>query len=470
MRILVIAAGIGTSILFIIVGFSFELQIYGDGSIFAYAIAAQDAWVFHWHNISGRLFSYVLASMPAEATVAVTGNAKVSIAVYGLLLFSSQLLGLVVTLAADRTINRTIFVYACLSTVCLCPLVFGCPTEMWMAHAVFWPALALCICAPPNLRGTAAVFAGLLTLVLTHEGAIVFSAAILFVLFLRGWRDPLFVRALGAFFVVMTIWLIVKIAIPPDNYIAGILARAAYKFIDIGNLAQPAFLSLLMALAGYGVAATLLRRVDAARAHQYAALICAIGLAVYWIWFDESLLAEARYKLRTVLLIMTPAFGALAAIQAMPNQARRNSPFPFLAQLADAFEKNANPRMIAGAIFLTALVYSVETSKFVWAWGEYKAALRTLVTGTASDPALGNPLFVSSQRIGADLNRPSWNSTTPYLSVLVAPGLIPTRLVIDPSASYFWLSCETARQSEMGSVAIPAASRRLIRLNACLHR
>jgi hypothetical protein len=363
-----------------------------------------------------------------------------------------------------------IFGYACLSTACLCPLVFGAPTEMWMAHAVFWPALAVCLCAPSNLRGAAAVFVALLALLFTHEGAIVLSAAILFALFLRGWRDVIFVRALGAFFVVMTIWLIVKITIRPDDYIAGVLAAAAHKFIDIGNLSEPALLLLFTALAGYAIAAVLLRRINPASAHAYAALACAAALAVYWVWFDRSLLTEARYNLRTVLLIATPVLGVLAAVHAMHEEERLKSPLSLLALLAGTVEKSLNPRMISGAILLTMLVYAVETSKFVWAWMDYKAAVRALAMGTDSDPALGDPLFVSSRRIGTGLNRLAWNSTTPYLSVLVAPEFKPTRLVVDPGAGYFWLSCKTATRSEQTSTAIPAAGRRLVRLHACLHR
>jgi hypothetical protein len=426
--------------------------------------------LFHWHNISGRLFSYVFAYIPAEATVALTQNAKAGIVVYGWLLFSAPLLGLLVTLAADRTIGRIVFVYACLSTLCLCPLVFGAPTEMWMAHAVFWPALAVCLCAPANRRGAAAAFAGLLALVFTHEGAVILAAAILFALFLRGGRGAVFVRGLGAFFLAMTIWLIVKITLRPDDYIAGVLAAAAYKFIDIRNLGEPAFLLLLAALAGYASAVVPLRGTSPARAPLYAGLACAAALAVYWIWFDQSLLAEARYNLRTVLLIMTPTFGILAAVHSMHEAQRRHSPFPFLAPLAHAVQNRLNPRIIAGAILLTLLVHAVETSKFVWAWIDYKAAVRALATGTGSDPALGDALFVSTRRMGADLNRLSWNSTTPYLSVLVAPGFAPTRLVVDQDAGYFWLSCETATWSERTSTAIPAQGRRLIRRYACLHR
>ena len=77
------------------------------------------------------------------------------------------------------------------------------------------------------------MFAALLALAFTHEGAIVFASAILFALFLRGWRDAIFIRAAGAFFAVMMIWLVVKMTIRPDDYIAGVLAAAAFKFIDI---------------------------------------------------------------------------------------------------------------------------------------------------------------------------------------------------------------------------------------------
>ena len=70
-----------------------ELQMFGDGSIFSYAVAAQDAWSFHWHNISGRLFTYVFAYIPAEACCRPDRNAKGGIVVYGLLFFSRPTAG-----------------------------------------------------------------------------------------------------------------------------------------------------------------------------------------------------------------------------------------------------------------------------------------------------------------------------------------------------------------------------------------
>jgi hypothetical protein len=467
LRIVVVTGGLGMSIVFIVVGVWSGLEMFGDGSIFSYAIAAQDAWAFHWHNISGRLFTYFLADLPAEAIVALTGSAKTGIAVYGLLFFSAPLLGLLATLAADRTAGRVIFGYACLSTVCLCPLVFGAPTEMWMAHAIFWPALAVCLYAPANWRGAAAVFAALLALIFTHGGAVIFAAVIVFAVFLRGGSHAVFVRALTAFVATLAVRAVVKLALPPDDYIAGVLMAAAYRFIDVRNLVQPSVLLLLAAMATYASTYALLQRLSAQRALVYATSACAVGLAIYWVWFDRSLLAEARYNLRTGLLIVVPLLGIMAVLQVMPAGTQRRPP---LRQLALAVEKRVNPRFIIGALLLTMLIHVVETSKFVEAWTDYKAAVRVLATSSESDPSLGNPRFVSSHRIDAERNRLSWKSTTPYLSVLLAPDLRPARLVVDPGAGYFWLPCDTARRNEQTGTPISENGRRLIRLYSCLHR
>lgn len=470
LRRLAIVSGLGGAIAFIIVGLATELQMFGDGSIFSYAVAAQDAWAFHWHNISGRMFSYVYAYIPAEAVVALTGSAKAGIVAYGLLHFAAPLLGLLLTFAADRSKGRTIFATACLSTACLCPLVYGAPTEMWMAHALFWPALAVCHYAPANTRGNVAVFAALLALIFTHEGAVIFAAVILFAVFLRGRRDANFVRAVAAFAAAMAIWAIVKITLRPDDYIAGVLGAAAYKFIDVANLTEPAFVLLAVAIAIDDLLTIVLRRVTPRKAYAVSFAICVLLLAAYWFWFDKSLLAEARYNLRTVLLILTPAFGIAAAVHAMDGDARQRSPLPFLSKIAGAIERACNPRLIAGAFMLTLLVHTVETTKFIWVWTQYKGAIAALAAGAASDPALGDAAFVSAKRIDPTLNRLSWHSTTPFLSVLVVPGMKPARLVVDPGTGYFWLSCETAKHSEQRGAALPAEGRRLVRIYSCQHR
>jgi hypothetical protein len=119
---------------------------------------------------------------------------------------------------------------------------------------------------------------------------------------------------------------------------------------------------------------------------------------------------------------------------------------------------------------LVLLIHAVETAKFVTAWTHYQAAMRTLATGTQSDPALGDPRFVSSSRIAADLQRLAWPSTTPFLSVLLAPQFAPRRLVVDPQQDYFWIDCATATRNEQADRAVPVEGRQLIRVHTCLHR
>ena len=82
------------------------------------------------------------------------------------------------TWLADRSSGRTLFVYACGSTALLCPLIFGFPTEMWFAQAVFWPTLAVSHYAKRTIAGAALVFLAQLVLAFTHEGALVLLFAI----------------------------------------------------------------------------------------------------------------------------------------------------------------------------------------------------------------------------------------------------------------------------------------------------
>ncbi len=126
-------------------------------------------------------------------------------------------------------------------------------------------------------------------------------------------------------------------------------------------------------------------------------------------------------------------------------------------------------RPLAAAFMLLTLVHVIETVKFVAAWRQYRAAVAALATGDESDPTLGNPRFVSSERIASNLNRMSWFSTTPYLSVIVA-NFMPNRLVIDPIGNYFWLSCATATANAKAARAVPAEGRDLVRIYSCLHR
>src|SRR5712664_4051134 len=188
LRALVIGVGLGWSVAFVAIALRYELELYADGAMFSYAVAVQDVWAFHWHNISGRMSVFLLSLWPAEIYVGLSGNPGAGMALYGLLFYGAPLAGLIGTFAADRSPGRIIFTYACASTALLCPLIFGFPTEMCMAHAVFWPALAVCHYAKRTTIGTALVFVMMLTLAFTHEGALVLAITIVATLALRGLR------------------------------------------------------------------------------------------------------------------------------------------------------------------------------------------------------------------------------------------------------------------------------------------
>ena len=158
LQTLVIAIGLSWSIVFLVVALHSELQLYADGAMFSYAVAVQDVWAFHWHNISARVSVFILTLLPAEIYVGLTGGPLNAIKVYGFLLYGAPLFSLICTFVADRSNGRVIFTYACGSTALLCPLIFGFPTEMWLAHALFWPALAVANMHAAISCGTALYF------------------------------------------------------------------------------------------------------------------------------------------------------------------------------------------------------------------------------------------------------------------------------------------------------------------------
>lgn len=448
------------AILYVAVGLGAELQTYGDGSIFSYAIAVDDAWGYHWRNISGRIVGFVLIHAPAEFAGRISGSPRFGIVVYGALFFAAPLLSLIATRAADLGAKRSVYLFACVSTACVLPFVFGCPTEMWIAHAFFWPALAVAL-----TRDAPMTFFGLvLGLVLSHEGGVPLAAGIVLLAGMRNFRAGGFRRVALAFAAAMLIWASVKFALPPDDYISGVLHDAAFRFIDPNNLSEPA-----LALSATAVLA-FLALWRATRSVPASFAIAAAGVIAYWLWFDESLLAESRYRLRTLMAIVVPFLAGAAFLRGLSAEAIDGSVFGFVLRPIRRRIVRIDARAACAIAFLVAGVAAGEAAKFTAGFISYKSELRTLASGAFSDPELGSSDFVSARRITDASNRLAWNSTTPYLSVLVAPEMRPSRLVVDPSTGYFWITCAMASRDADADLAVPAAGRRLIRDYVCLHR
>lgn len=467
LRTLVIVSGLAWSVIFVVIALIFGLQLYADGAMFSYAVAVQDVWAFHWHNIASRASVFFLSLWPAQTLVGLTGSPAAGIFTYGFLFYIAPLAGLAGTFAADRSRDRVFFVYACASTALLCPLVFGFPTEMWIAHALFWPTLAVSHSGRKNPAITALLSLLMVALVFTHAGGIVLAVAVVATLALHGLRNFIFMRGAAILVAAMAMWVAVKLIYPPDDYFAEVLVRAALHFFDPAIAEVNLVLLLIAVLAGYGLVFFGLSRVLKSETALLAAMaLTFIALLIYWLRFDYWVHASNRYYLRTLLVVLTPVFASFAVLFAV--RADRLLP-PRLRRGAMSLTGSKAMLALTGAFILVTAVHIGQTAYFVTDWTLYKAAVRRLATGVASDPALGDPRFVSSQRIAPELNQLGWFSTIEYLSIVVSD-FTPARLVVDPAGNYFWLSCETATENAKAVRSVPASARELIRIYSCLHR
>jgi hypothetical protein len=467
LRFLTVGAGLGWSIAFVVIALVYQLELYGDGAMFSYAVAVQDVWAFHWHNISGRTTVFLLTLWPAETLVGITGNPWVGILAYGFLFYVAPLLGLALTYAADRSRGRVFFVFACGSTALLCPLIFGFPTEMWLAHALFWPTLTISHYAKPTPAGTVLVFTAWLLLAFTHEGALVLMMTILGTLAPRGMRNAAFMRALISLIIILALAVASKIILPPDDYYADAFLRAAFHFFDIELFRVKVVQLLLAAVIAY-VAALMLFSIWMPNQACRCALATVLGLLFfYWLRFDHDVHASSRYYLRTALVILTPLFGTTAAFAALTEEGIMSDRW---ARLQHRLTSSRNWACALASVFvIVTSIHAIETGKFVTAWADYRNAVEALAQSREADAALGDPRFVSSQRISPALGPLSWFSTTPYLSVILS-NFSPNRLVIDPIGNYFWLSCSTATRSKDAEISAQGKTRELIRIYSCFHR
>jgi len=467
LRRLVVATGLCWSVAFVVIALAYELELYGDGAMFSYAVAVQDVWGFHWHNISGRTSVFLLTLLPAETLVGITGDPWVGIIAYGFLFYIAPLAGLAVTYAADRSPGRLIFLYACGSTALLCPLVFGFPTEMCLAHAIFWPTLALSHYARSTVFGAILVFAAWLLLAFTHEGAFVLLFAVLATLAPRGLRSTPFLRAVANLIVIFLLAVASKFLLPADDYYADAFMRAALHFFDPAIFSVSIVVALLAAVVAYGAILGLISIWLPKRACIYALAILLLLLCIYWLHFDHSVHASSRYYLRTALVIVTPLLGVTAALAAMTREGIVVGPLAKLQSRLVSSRKSVCA--LASILVAVTLIHVVETGKFVTAWSRYLDAIAGLAMSNESDPDLGDTRFVSSGRAAPDLAPLEWFSTIPYLSVIIS-NFQPNRLVIHPTGNYFWLSCTTATRNRDRQLAVPVQARELIRVYSCLHR
>src|SRR6185437_2305866 len=81
-----------------------------------------------------------------------------------------------------------------------------------------------------------------------------------------------------------------------------------------------------------------------------AAVVVAAGLAIYWTWFDQGLLADRRYAMRTALLILAPVLGAFATGFAVRDEDQLRLPLPLLPWLLQWLGSPATARIATGFV------------------------------------------------------------------------------------------------------------------------
>jgi len=126
---------------FPLLGLGARLPLFADGALFSYAVAAGDSWDFHFRQIPARAAAWLLTAGLGDAVGRLSGHAMAGVRAYWAAFLLAPALGLLATWRTDA--SGRILPFAAGSTALLLPLVFPFPTEMWVAHAAFWPALAL---------------------------------------------------------------------------------------------------------------------------------------------------------------------------------------------------------------------------------------------------------------------------------------------------------------------------------------
>jgi len=472
----VVAVAILFCVAFVVLTQLHELHLYADGGMMSYAVAVQDSWRFLWRNMSGRLLVYVVAYAPASALIDMTGNPAHGVRLYAFLFSVAPALGLAMTWLLDRTPDRLVFLYACLSTVLLCPLVFGFPTEMWFTHAMVWPVLALSLNPPRRWYGRIGMAAAVLALLETHEAAVglgLIAAVVAIAFGCSAAPDGRLVRARLAwppFVVAFAVWLAIKIKLPPDEIMAETLARNARRLLDLWDVIDtPITLQLAVGLGAFIALCALARALRLRRGFVLAAGAVLLGLLVYWVGFDTALHAEQRYHIR---LIFAAGMAALTVFAALHAQLHRRGPgWEVIARLRGALLPPAlrlqAMRFGAFAAVLLTLISSYEVVKFCRAWDRYADAVRQLVLAGGPPPEGQPPPAVSTEFIPADLQRLAWHSTAPFLSVLLVPGYRAPRYAVDPEAAYFPLTCALSLSNVERALAFPAETRLMLHAYNC---
>lgn len=464
----IIFAGLALAAVFPVLALVFDLAAFADGSAFSYAVATGIGWDFHWRQIANRITVYLLAYVPSEALGAAAGSARAAYVLYTIIFYSAPLAGLLATVWIDRTRGK-VFAMACaVCTLAVLPLILPFPSELVFSHALFFPALALAN-REGGWRVALALMIVMCALLNTHEGAVILGALVVAsTLLALPARLPL-LRALAVFALALALWLAIRITLQPGEYTGSAIARAAMYFLMFENWGQRAVFWALFAAAGSFALAYAAGAMAGRHGIAIAALASVVAVAAAFAIIDPPAHGAQRYGVRIVVLSLLALAAGVASLAHARSEGTGRWLLAFEPQWLGARLHRLTAPALA-ALIVTFALHVTEEARFISAWRTYIADVRALAMGDASDPQLGDAAYVSTQRLPARRDEMWWNSTTLYLSIMLAPGFEPMRLVIDPTGGYFWLNCKAATQSRDQYSPMPRSTRALVATFACKNR
>ena len=383
--------------------------------------------------------------------------------------------------AADRSPGRIVFGWACLSTACLCPAWCSAfrPRCGWRIRCS-WPALALGHYARRGIAGTAPVLAAMLALALTHEGGLVFACAIVVTVALRGWRDAAFLRAAGALVVILAVWWRSRRRCRPGNTMRPSFRRPRCQFHRRARVARerlrhpadrrsPAMAPYVSSCGG-----SRRRRRRSGRSRSSRWRSPSIGCGSITRSTPRTAITCAPRSFRD------PRAGRTCGVA----RAARGEPARTSIPLDEAACDRACgccSRRFRGARRRARRRCAADVDP--GACGRDRQIRRGLdaLRGGGALARHGHGLRSGAGRSALRCRRTGHRRRhRPALvgdddAILVGAGgagLAPARLVVDPSALRFWLTCALATAGEKADSPIPIESRRLIRKYswACIGR
>jgi hypothetical protein len=350
----------------------YRVTAFADGSFFALSILTADPWSFGWVSYPSRITAFGLTILPPFTVGRITNDPALAVATYSAIMGALPLAGLLATqrLSAPGAPWPTL---CAASTIVLAFNVAFFPTEMWLAHALVWPLVALA--ARPGAPLAAVAILALAT-AFVHEAAIPLVGLALVHGALTA-RRPALLAILAA---VLAVALLVKALAPIANdEIARTVGQNALDFLSPGNFFTNGVVSVLGAL-GLWAAVRVVYRPASARGEIMIVMGVCLAAAIQLLVWPGPPHVLRRYIARSLIFVgLAATLGAAIALQVLPGLATR---------IAAWRDRHIQPLLAAAAVIIlvSALGHLTETARFLGHWQRLEQALSGAVPAAEAMP------------------------------------------------------------------------------------